>query len=96
MLVVAQRFLRCKRKGTKSKVVSIQSSEEATEVITLSRRKGHGNHTWRSRYQLVPTEESWQIARIETECSICEGTGKFKESDCEVCNGKGWSSLIPE
>ncbi|MCI0745024.1 MAG: hypothetical protein L0Y58_06435 [Verrucomicrobia subdivision 3 bacterium] len=78
--------------GDEEEVVVIEPVESGAQVITSSRLKNH-DRRWRTRYQLAPAEESWQIARVENECSICEGTGKMNASECEVCKGTGWRPL---
>lgn len=79
--------------GDTETIASVRESEDATEVITkCSRRVEKSEHTWRGRYRIARAGESWEIVSIERECFICDGTGTFSGSDCEVCKGKGWSS----
>jgi hypothetical protein len=75
--------------GDTETIVSVQSSESGAEAITSAYTKKH-DQTHRARYQLVPMGESWQIASIEIECFLCDGTGKLNLSECELCKGKGW------
>ena len=71
-------------------IIAVRSSEAEAEVITSGLLVASGC-TWRGRYQLVATGESWQIGKIEVECVFCKGTGKANEGDCELCKGNGWS-----
>ena len=81
--------------GDEETILRVQSSETAAEVIT-SYHFAKANRACRYRYQLISEGESWQIASIAVECFICDGTGIFKDSACEVCKGKGWRPLADD
>ncbi len=71
---------------TKAEIPLETSGSEGSAVVTTS-GWGEGH---RLRYTLRDIAGAWRICRIDLECGICRGTGKFKEGACKLCKGEGW------
>ncbi len=67
--------------------IPLETSESQGAAVVITSGWGEG-HRWRYRLQGIAGE--WRISRIELECSICRGTGKFKDRACKPCQGEGW------
>jgi hypothetical protein len=64
-------------------VLDVTPMETEMLVITTG---DHPNH--RSRYHVIPSDESWLIQEADTECLHCRTSGP--SDDCVECGGTGW------
>lgn len=64
-------------------VLTISRSADATLVIT------GGTAPWDAlRYRLMPKGNSWVIASVQGQCSICGEDSR--DATCHLCHGTGW------
>ncbi len=70
--------------------VPLEASESDGAAVVTTSGYGEGH---RLRYTLQATAGAWRICRIELECGICRGTGKFKDRVCKSCKAEGWKQL---
>ena len=68
-------------------VEEVKRSSASATVIT---RAHFETANLRARYHLSAVGESWKIVRIDRECFICRGTGRFGSTACKKCAGEGW------
>jgi len=63
---------------------------QATESATVITRAHFKTADLLTRYLLSAVGESWRIVKIERQCFICHGTGRFGATPCKRCGGEGW------
>jgi hypothetical protein len=73
------------------RIVSVEQSDGAATVTTST---VYRSLQMQFRYYLQARGDSWVIAKVESFCKICDGTGRFTdERQCSRCKGTGWEIL---
>jgi len=68
-------------------IEDVTQTDGAASVVACERIKALD---LRTRYRLEAKGDAWKIIGIDRMCVICRGTGQFRNSKCEVCNGEGF------
>ena len=68
-------------------VVSVEDHRASAVVIT---NEPFASSHRRHRYHLRFSEAGWLIDRQDSECLVCNGTGRMCSGVCKACGGDGW------
>jgi len=69
----------------------IENGEQTARAFTSGRIK---DRLIRHRSNLGVSDGKWKVSEKETECFVCDGSGRQNDQECHFCEGKGWKNYV--